>query len=62
MSEFRLCFLTASEHLADTIDLSAQSQDAAIKCAEALADGRRMELWSGSQRLKLWPAQARQAS
>lgn len=62
MSEFRLCFLTPSDHLADTIALSAPSQDAAIERAETLADGRRMELWSGSQRLELWPAHERQAS
>jgi len=56
MIQFRLCFLTASDHLADAIDLPMPSLQAAIQHAERLADGRRMELWRNSERLKLWPA------
>lgn len=56
MDEFRLCFLTAHDHLADTIALSVATLDAAVARALELADGRRMELWQGSERLKAWPA------
>lgn len=56
MDEFRLCFLTANDHLADTIALAVSTLDAALARAAELADGRRMELWQGAQRLKAWPA------
>lgn len=56
MIQFQLCFLTASDHLADAIDLPMPSLEAAIEHAEGLADGRRMELWRDAERMKLWPA------
>lgn len=56
MDEFRLCFLTANDHLADTIALSATTLEAAIARALDLADGRRMELWQGGERLMAWAA------
>lgn len=62
MDEFRLCFLTAHDHLADNVALSAPTLDAAIARAIELADGRRMELWQGVARLKAWPATATAAT
>lgn len=54
MGDYRLYYLTRNGHIVDAVNLWASDAAEAVEKAQALADGRAMELWLKSDRLKKW--------
>ena len=46
MSGYRLYFMDGARHIRDAKVLQGDNDDAAIRQAKSLSDGRPMELWS----------------
>jgi len=53
-TEFRLYFINAGGHFSGSFEFRADTDDAAIKIAEAWRDGRGAELWSRNRKIKTW--------
>jgi hypothetical protein len=55
MGEYRLYFLDSVDRLISrSFEFEAASDEAAIRLAEAWREGRPVELWCGTQKLRTW--------
>jgi hypothetical protein len=55
MGQYRLYYLDGVERLiARSFEFEADSDEAAIRLAEGFREGRPVELWRGTTKLKTW--------
>jgi len=55
MQEYRLYFLDREDrHVTRSFDFEAKDDEAAIRVAESWREGRAMELWNGTRKVRGW--------
>jgi len=52
--EYRLFFYDGVDRLMQAHEFVAQSDDGALRIAEAWREGRKMELWQRDRKLRCW--------
>jgi hypothetical protein len=63
LGEYRLYFLDSvrvGRLISDSLEFEAGSDGAALELAETVREGRPVELWRGTRKLKLWQGKSSQ--
>jgi len=56
MGQYRLYYLDSVDRMISrSFEFEADSDEAAVRLAESFREGRPVELWRGTSKLKTWP-------